>query len=192
MRVEHNAGHFVPRKQRPRPAGTEVEIGRLGRGGLDLVPDFFENSGKTLGGENAGSHNLIFANSNASRGVDGLEQGLLVLTAHRLAEATKRLTSLHRPALRVPQSVGHNHPIACVLVEELVRLDVQRVCCRIPDHLIDAGNADAIVTIVVAGVTAIAKHTVKADQKDRLTRCRRYVDRTVERYREPRISTKAV
>ena len=192
LRVEFNAGYLVQRKHRPRPAGTEVEISRFERGGFDLVPDLFEKRGETLGGEDAGSHNLILANSNASRGVDGLEQGLLVLTAHRLAEATKRLTSLYRPSLRVPQSVGHNHPIACVLVEELVRLDVQRVCCRIPDHLIDANNAAAIVTIVVARVIAIAKHTAEADQKDRLASCRRYVDRTVERYRESWISAKAV
>src|SRR5262249_36645838 len=113
--VERNAGYFAPRKHRPRPAGTEVEISRFGRGGFDLVPDLFENRGETLSSEAAGSHNLILANSNASRGVDGLEEGLLVLTAHCLAEAAKRLTRLHRPALPVPQSVGRNHPIACVL-----------------------------------------------------------------------------
>lgn len=53
-------------------------------------------------------------------------------------------------------------------------------------------NVAATVTIIVAGVIAIAEHTAEADQKDRLTVHRRYVDRTVERYREPWISTKAV
>jgi hypothetical protein len=58
--------------------------------------------------------------------------------------------------------------------------------------LIDAGNVAALVTIIVACVIAIAKYTAEADQKDRLTGYSRYVDRTVERYRESWVSTKAV
>jgi len=79
-----------------------------------------------------------------------------------------------------------------VLVKELVRLDVQRVRRRIPDHMVDPSDVAVIVDIIVAGIIAIAKHIAEADQKDRLTGHRCYVDRTVERYREPWISTKAV
>ena len=55
-----------------------------------------------------------------------------------MSEPPERLAGLHGIAGRVSDPAGHDEDVAGVLVEQFVRLDVQRAALNVPDDLIDA------------------------------------------------------
>ena len=62
-----------------------------------------------------------------------------------MPEALEGLAGLDRQPVRVAHSAGDDQRVAGVLIEQFVRLDVQRVRGDIPDRLIDADDLAASV-----------------------------------------------
>ncbi len=88
-----------------------------------------------------------------------------------MAEARKLFARLNRLALRIMHSASHEQGVARVLIEQFVRLDVQRVRGDIPDDLIDTDDITAIV------LRLIRLSVVELDQEDRTAADRRHIDR---------------
>ena len=89
-------------------------------------------------------------------------------------ESLKCLTRIHWVARRIAQSAGHNQHVARVLIEKLVRLEVECVSDRVPNDPIDARY--------LAGGFSVRQRTSKANQKDGLARRSCRIDRTVKWY----------
>ena len=85
-----------------------MEICRFGRRRFDLIADLFQDGCDGLGCEDAGRHNILFPDAKPTRGVDRLEERLLVLARHALPEAPERLVSLDRVAGLVAHPARHN------------------------------------------------------------------------------------
>ena len=67
---------------------------------------------------------MIFVNPYMPGRADSFQESVLVITIHFLAELAKDFARLYSPAYRIVQPIRHDQPVARVLVEQLVRLDV--------------------------------------------------------------------
>ena len=122
------------------PLGPSRKFAGAGVPALDLIANSLHHRRDALRRVDAGGHDVAFAHAQAPRGVNRLEERLLVFSSHGLPEPAKRLARLDRPPCCVPQAIGDDERVAGVLGEQLVRLDVQRVREGIPDDLVDADH----------------------------------------------------
>ncbi len=109
---------------------------------------------------------------------------MLVFAVHRLTEAAERLRRLHCVAVGVLGAVRHDQGILRVLIQELVRFDVQRIAGRIPHDLIDTDHMVAVLLVI--------HRVAEIDQEDILAGDRVDIDRSVERHRQPGLQVEAI
>jgi len=75
-------------------------------------------------------------------------QHLVMRMSQVLPEVPEVPRRLHRMAAGVMNTVGHDEGVARVLVEQLIRLGVQRGRGHVPDDLIDADDLAAVIVMI--------------------------------------------
>src|SRR5581483_3829659 len=189
LAIEENARYRADREHRPGTAAADIEVNRRRIGRLYPAAHFLERRGGAQRGEDAERHHARAAVRvrTAGRVVQFLaivrERGTLrPAEVEVMAEPRKRL-AFDRIAARVAHAVGDDHRITRVLVEELVRFDVQGIAGGVPHDLIDPDfTSGRTETARVAQVNE--KYAVAADAGD--------VDGTAERDGDSRLRVETV
>ena len=91
--VPRNARYVRQIEDRTLAIRTQEEFRGRGRVGLDLIANSLHHRGDTLRRIDAGGHDIALAHAQAPRGMNGLEERLLVFPSYGLPEPAECPTS---------------------------------------------------------------------------------------------------